>query len=148
MPKYLRCITAATKIYVRPRIVDALGRANVRVGHEQVRSSLVRQHLKTVHKRPYKVTTDSEHTQPIAPNLLQRRFNGWQLNQAWVSDITFIDTQEGWLYLAVIIDLASRKVVGWSMSERIKAELVTDALKFAYWRLKPEAGLIMPTDRG
>ncbi len=95
----------------------------MRVGHEQVRRSLVRQHLKTVHKRPYKVTTDSEHTQPIAPNLLQRRFNGWQLNQAWVSDITFIDTQEGWLYLAVIIDLASRKVVGWAMSERIKAEL-------------------------
>ena len=65
-----------------------------------------------------------------------------------MGDITFIDTQEGWLYLAVIIDLASRKVVGWSMSERIKAELVTDALKFAYWRLKPEAGLIMHTDRG
>ena len=139
---------SSNKSYGRPRIVDALGRANVWVGHERVRRSLVRQHLKTVHKRPYTVTTDSEHTQPIAPNLLQRRFNGWQLNQAWVGDITFIDTQEGWLYLAVIIDLASRKVVGWSMSERIKAELVTDALKFAYWRLKPEAGLIMHTDRG
>ncbi|MEO6023117.1 MAG: IS3 family transposase, partial [Burkholderiales bacterium] len=81
---------SSNKSYGRPRIVDALGRANVRVGHEQVRRSLVRQHLKTVHKRPYKVTTDSEHTQPIAPNLLQRRFNGWQLNQAWVSDFTFI----------------------------------------------------------
>ena len=104
--------------------------------------------LKPFTSAPYTVTTDSEHTQSIAPDLLRRRFNAWQLNQAWVGDITFIDTQEGWLYLAVIIDLASRKVVGWSMSERIKAELVTDALKFAYWRLKPEAGLIMHTDRG
>ena len=70
------------------------------------------------------------------------------MNRAWVGDITYIATAEGWLYLAAIIDLASRRVVGWAMSERIKADLVCEALRMAYWRRKPDAGLIMHTDRG
>ena len=134
--------------YGRPRIVRGLREQGVAVSHERVRNSLKRQHLRPVYKRPYRVTTDSAHRKPIAPNVLDRRFDGWRVNQAWVADITYIATGEGWLYLAVIMDLASRRIVGWSMSERIKADLVCQALKSAYWRRKPAAGLIMHSDRG
>lgn len=101
-----------------------------------------------MYKRPYRVTTDSNHRKPVAPNVLNRRFDGWQINQAWVGDITYLATNEGWLYLAVIMDLASRRIVGWSLSARIQADLVCQALKSAYWRRKPAPGLIMHTDRG
>ena len=134
--------------YGRPRIVRGLREQGIQVSHERVRNSLKRQDLRPVYKRPYRVTTDSVHDKPIAPNVLDRRFDGWRVNQAWVADITYIATGEGWLYLAVIMDLASRRIVGWSMSERIKADLVCQALKSAYWRRKPSAGLIMHSDRG
>jgi transposase InsO family protein len=134
--------------YGRPRIVRALREQGVAVSHERVRHSLKRQDLRPVYKRPYRVTTDSAHHKPIAPNVLDRRFDGWSLNEAWVADITYIATGEGWLYLAVIMDLASRRIVGWSMSQRIKADLVCQALRSAYWRRKPAAGLIMHSDRG
>lgn len=134
--------------YGRPRIVLILREQGTPVSHERVRRSLLRQGLKPVYKRPYRVTTNSGHDKPIAPNVLDRRFDGWRFDQAWVGDITYLLTGEGWLYLACIIDLASRRIVGWSMSHRIKAELVCDALRSAYWRRKPAAGLIMHTDRG
>ena len=134
--------------YGRPRIVRGLREQGIQVSHERVRNSLKRQDLRPVYKRPYRVTTDSAHDKPIAPNVLDRCFDGWRVNQAWVADITYIATGEGWLYLAVIMDLASRRIVGWSMSERIKADLVCQALKSAYWRRKPSAGLIMHSDRG
>jgi putative transposase len=134
--------------YGRPRIVRALREQGIPVSHERVRNSLKRQDLRPVYKRPYRVTTDSAHHKPIAPNVLDRCFDGWGVNQAWVADITYIATGEGWLYLAVIMDLASRRIVGWSMSERIKADLVCQALQSAYWRRKPPAGLIMHSDRG
>ena len=120
--------TASRHSYGRLRIVRDLRDQGLPVGHERVRQSLQRQGLRPVYKRPYRVTTDSNHAHPIADNLLDRRFDGWQPNQAWVGDITYIATAEGWLYLAVILDLASRRVVGWSMSERMKADLVCDAL--------------------
>ena len=113
--------------YGRPRIVRGLREQGVQVGHERVRHSLKRQGLRPVYKRPYRVTTDSAHHKPIAPNVLDRRFDGWRINQAWVADITYIDTDEGWLYLACVMDLASRRIVGWSMSDRIKADLVCQA---------------------
>jgi transposase InsO family protein len=142
-------IHAGTKrSYGRPRIVRDLRAQGVRVSHERVRNSLKRQGLRPAYKRPYRVTTDSAHHKAIAPNGLNRRVDGWQVNQAWVADITYIATAEGWLYLACVMDLASRKIVGWSMSERIKADLVCQALNSAYWRRKPPAGLIMHSDRG
>ena len=134
--------------YGRPRIVRGLREQGVQVGHERVRKSLKRQGLRPVYKRPYRVTTDSAHHKPIAPNILERRFDGWRVNQAWVADITYVATGEGWLYLACVMDLASRRIVGWSMSERISADLVCQALKSAYWQHKPAAGLIMHSDRG
>ena len=134
--------------YGRPRIVRGLREQGVQVGHERVRNSLKRQDLRSVYKRPYRVTTDSAHHKPIAPNVLDRRVDGWRVNQAWVADITYIPTGEGWLYLACVMDLASRRIVGWSMSERITADLVCRALSSAYWQRKPAAGLIMHSDRG
>ena len=131
--------------YGRPRIVRELGQ---RIGHERVRKSLLRQGLRTRYRRPYRVTTDSDHHQPVAANVLDRRFDGWQVNQAWVSDITYIPTAEGWLYLACVMDLASRRLVGWSMSERLKADLACQALKSAFWQRKPSPGLILHSDRG
>ena len=139
---------AAKRSYGRPRIVRDLHARGVRVGHERVRKSLQRQTLHPVYKRPYRVTTDSAHRKPVAPNLLDRRFDGWRMNQAWVADITYIATAEGWLYLACIMDLASRRIVGWSMSDRMKADLVCQALKSAYWKRKPSAGLLMHSERG
>ena len=134
--------------YGRPRIVRDLHAQGLRIGHERVRQSLQRQGLRSVYKRPFRITTDSDHTKPIAENILDRRFDGWQPNEAWVGDITYIATDEGWLYLACVMDLASRKIVGWSMSERMKAKLACDALSMGYWHRRPAAGLIVHTDRG
>jgi len=99
-------------------------------------------------KRKFKVTTDSKHNQPISPNLLERQFSVEKPDQTFVGDITYIQTQEGWLYLAIVIDLYSRQVVGWSMDKRMKAKLVNDALLMAIWKRKPAQGLIWHTDRG
>lgn len=101
---------------------------------------------KTVKK--FKATTDSQHSKPVAPNLLAQNFSASAPNQKWVSDITYIWTREGWLYLAVIIDLFSRKVVGWSMSTRIDRFLVMQALTMAFFRCHPLPGLIFHSDRG
>ena len=105
------------------------------------RTSLLRQKLRSVYRSPYRLIADSKHDKPIAANILNRRFEGWRISRAWVGDVTYIATAEGWLYLAVIIDLASRRVVGWAMSERIRADLVCETLRMALWRRKPEAGL-------
>jgi putative transposase len=99
-------------------------------------------------KRKFKATTDSNHSQPVAPNLLARQFHVAKPNRYWVGDISYIPTQEGWLYLAVVIDLYSRTIVGWSMSSHMKAELVNNALLMALWQRKPAKGLIWHTDRG
>jgi putative transposase len=84
----------------------------------------------------------------VAPNVLDRRFDGWQPDQAWVADITYVPTGEGWLYLAAVMDLAGRRIVGWSMSEAIDATLVCTALQSAWWQRKPDKGLLVHTDRG
>jgi putative transposase len=138
----------ARQSYGRPRIMRALQAQGVAVGHERVRQSLLRQTLRPTYRKPYRVTTDSAHAKPVAMNVLDRRFDGWAINQAWVADLTYIPTDEGWLYLACVLDLGSRKIVGWSMSPRLKAQLACDAMTMAYWRRKPPSGLIMHSDRG
>ena len=99
-------------------------------------------------KRKFKATTDSNHNQPIAPNLLDRKFDAVEPNRYWVGDITYVPTEEGWLYLAAVIDLYSRKVIGWSMDSRMKTELVNNALLMAIWQRKPQKDLVWHTDRG
>jgi putative transposase len=102
-------------------------------------------------KRRFRIaTTDSRHDLPIAPNLLNRNFTPTAPNQAWAGDITYIATEEGWLFLAVVIDLFSRRVVGWSMQPEMRRNLVIDALQMAWFRRSPDktAGLIFHSDRG
>ncbi|TAK59617.1 MAG: IS3 family transposase [Methylobacter sp.] len=99
-------------------------------------------------KRKFKTTTNSKHDQSIAPNHLDRQFTVSQANQAYAGDITTIHTQEGWLYLAVVIDLYSRQVVGWSMTEHMRDKLVNDALLMAIWKRKPGKDLLWHSDRG
>jgi len=139
---------ASGQSYGRPRLVEALMAEGCREGHERVRQSQLRQGLKPVYKHPYLVTTDSDHDRPVAPNVLDRRFDGWLPDRAWVADITYLRTDEGWLYLACVMDLGSRRIVGWSMRDHMRASLVCDALTSAYWNRKPAAGLVMHSDRG
>lgn len=98
--------------------------------------------------KKFKATTNSIHQLPVAPNLLQQNFLAHQPNEKWVSDITYVWTEEGWLYLAVVMDLYSRKVVGWALSERMTKQLVIDALQMAIWSRKPTKGLVLHSDRG
>lgn len=98
--------------------------------------------------RKFKATTNSNHNMPIAKNRLKRRFDAKKPNHAWVSDLTYIPTEEGWLYLATFIDLCSRKVVGWSMSSRMTADLVVDAFRMALFRQKRKAPRVVHSDRG
>jgi putative transposase len=113
-----------------------------------INKSLKRQGLIAKAAKLFKVTTDSNHALPVAPNLLERNFSARQPNEKWVTDITYIQTTEGWLYLAVMMDLYSRKIVGWSMGKNIDAQLVCDALMMALWRRKFPQGVIVHSDRG
>lgn len=130
------------------RIHQELQEQNASLNIKTIRKSLKRQGLVPKAARLFKVTTDSNHSLPVAPNLLERNFTASKPNEKWVSDITYIQTTEGWLYLAMIIDLFSRKVIGWSMSENIDADLVCAALKMALWRRKFPKGVIVHSDRG
>lgn len=123
-------------------------RVDIQISRRRIVRLMKEANLLCKTKRKFKATTDSKHNKPVAPNLLDRRFNVDQPNQYWVGDITYIPTNEGWLYLATVIDLYSRKIVGWSMSNRMKAELVNNALLMAIWQRKPDKGLMWHTDRG
>ena len=105
-------------------------------------------HLSCKTKRRFKLTTDSKHSLPIATNRLQRNFKVYKANQVYVGDITYIHTHEGWLYLATVIDLYSRRVVGWAMDNQMQATLVNKSLLMAIWNRKPKKGLLWHTDRG
>jgi transposase InsO family protein len=112
-------------------------------------AKIMRMHgLKPKTKRKYKVTTDSRHSKNIASNLLQRNFTVEVINKILVGDITYIWTKEGWLYLSTVIDLYSRRVVGWSLSHRLTKELVIKSLRDAIMRRKPDPGVIFHSDRG
>ena len=126
----------------------ALNSLGYPVGKQRTRALMKEADVSVRRRRKYKVTTNSDHQQPVFDNVLSRDFDAQKPDQAYVSDITYIWTQEGWLYLAVVIDLFSRKVVGWSMSSRMSAQLVCDALTMALWQRKPKAGLIHHSDRG
>ena len=111
-------------------------------------ASLRRQNFRATAARKFKATTNSRHGLPVAPNLLEQDFSATAPNQKWVGDTTYLATGEGWLYLAVLIDLYSRKVIGWAMSERMTAYLVGDALQMALWSRKMPKGVIVHSDRG
>ena len=134
--------------YGSRRLRTAVASRGVVMGLYRLRR-LMRQHgLRSAWKRKFVHTTDSKHALPISPNVLSRHFNPTQPNQAWVADITYIRTRSGWLYLAVVLDLFARKVVGWAMAPDMQAGLVCRALQLAIAQRKPAPGLIVHTDRG
>jgi putative transposase len=134
--------------YGWPKMWKELVARGIRVGKERVRRMMQEHGIKARGKRKFVITTDSKHKLPIAANLLQRNFTAAAPNQAWTGDITYIATDEGWLYLAVVLDLFSRQVVGWSMQPHMQSSLVTDALRMAWFRRAPEKGVIFHSDRG
>ena len=134
--------------YGWPRMHKELLARGIRVGKDRVRKLMKQHGIKARTKRKFVVTTDSKHSLPVAPDLVQRRFNPDAPNQLWSGDITYIATDEGWVYLAAVIDLFSRQVVGWSMQTHMHTSLVKDALTMAWFCRRPEAGLIFHSDRG
>ena len=134
--------------YGSPRMVKELRVRGLPAGKDRVERLMQENGIYGKHKRKYKVTTDSKHRLPVAPNLLNRNFNPDQPNQAWVSDITYLWTDEGWLYLAIVMDLFNREIVGFSIKPRMTADLISDALTMAWFRRRPQPGLMVHSDRG
>lgn len=130
------------------RMVKHLLNEGYQIGRYKVRR-IMRQ-LGLIAKTPtrFKLTTDSKHSLPVAANVLDRKFDVESPNSVWTADISYVWTFEGWLYLAVVMDLHSRQIVGWAMNERMKTQLVLDALAMAYWKRKPSKGLLHHSDRG
>jgi putative transposase len=145
----IKCIyNEHKKRYGAPRITRVLQSQNEPCSHTRVARRMQAMGLAALAKKKFKVTTDSEHSLPIYKNYLNRNFSATTINQKWACDITYIRTQEGWLYLAVVIDLYSRAVIGWSMDKRMKKNLVCDALSMALFRRKFPTGVIVHSDRG
>jgi putative transposase len=136
------------RTYGSPRMHQELRARGMVCGKHRVARLMKEQAIRPKQKRRFVVTTDSAHVRPIASNHLDRKFDVKTPNTVWAGDITYIPTRQGWLYLAVVLDLASRRVVGWSMGESLERELVIGALQMAVARRRPAAGLMMHTDRG
>jgi len=134
--------------YGSPRITEELKSRGIPVSRDRVKRLMKANGIRAKHKRRYKATTDSKHEMPVAPNLLERQFVTSAPDQAWTADITYIPTREGWLYLAVVMDLYTRMIVGWSMDGRMTRELVMNALRMARFRRKPAPGVLHHSDRG
>ena len=137
--------------YGWPRIWRQLHAQGIRVGKQRVQRLMQKHGIQARGKRKFRVTTtDSKHSFPVAPNVLDRNFTASAPNLAWVGDFTYIATNEGWLFLSVVIDLFSRKVVGWSMRPDMQRSLVIDALEMAWFARNPgkQSGLIFHSDRG
>ena len=139
---------SSRQTYGTRRIKEKLMLKNKFIGRKRIGRLMREADLRCKTRRKFRVTTDSNHTHKISPNLLERRFDVDQMNQYWVGDITYVATKKGWLYLATVIDLYSRNVVGWSMANHMRASLVNDAFLMAIWKRKPSSGLIWHTDRG
>lgn len=123
--------------YGRPRRVDEIRARGFKASKARVERLMRENSIHARHKRRYKATTDSKHNLPVAPNLLERNFAPAAPNQVWTADMTYIWTDEGWLYLAVVLDLFNREVVGWSIKPRMTADIVVDALAMAWFRRSP-----------
>ena len=145
----IRAIHAELKgAYGSPRMVRELRVRGFSASKERV-ERLMREHgIHARHKRRYKVTTDSKLGLPVAENLLARNFTPTAPNQVWTSDITYLWTDEGWLYLAIVLDLFNREVVGWSLKSHMTSDIVRDALTMAWFRKRPAPGLMHHSDRG
>ena len=139
---------ASGRTYGSRRLRTALQSRGITIGRHRVRSLMRTNQLRSVWRRKFIHTTDSKHSMPVAANVLNREFVRTLPNQAWVSDITYIRTRSGWLYLAAVLDLHSRKIVGWAMAPEMPATLVCAALQMAIVQRNPEPGLVVHSDRG
>ena len=134
--------------YGAPRITDALHDEDMTCSENRVARRMRALGLEAIQAKKFKVTTDSTHAKPVAPDLIEQDFRAAAPNQKWTSDITYVWTDEGWLYLAVVMDLYSRAIVGWSMNRRMTQHLVCDALTMALFRRRFPKGTIIHSDRG
>ena len=137
------------KTYGSPRVAKVLAAQHESVCENTVAKIMREEGLRAKSKRKFVPrTTDSAHDQPVAPNRLDRHFAPAKADQAWAADITYIPTEEGWLYLAGVIDVGSRRLVGWSMADHLRTDLVADALEMALVHRRPPSGLLHHSDRG
>ncbi len=139
---------SSRRTYGSPRVRAELKAQGQRVGRHRVARLMRRAGLRARRRRRFVHTTDSKHGLPVAPNVLARDFNPPAPDRAWATDITYVPTREGWLYLAVVLDLFSRRVIGWAMDSRIDRHLVLSALDMALKSRRPPAGLVHHSDRG
>lgn len=146
--KIKRIFHKSRKTYGTRRIKKKLEGEGIAVSRQIIRRKMVEQGLVAKANRKTRATTNSNHGHPVAPNLLDRHFDVHAPNKVWVMDITYLATREGWLYLAIVLDLYSRMVVGWSIGKRMTKELVINALGAAIKRRNPAPGLICHSDRG
>lgn len=145
----IRCFHQASKaVYGSPRIHEDLLESGERVGVNRVARLMRQAGIQSKVARKFVITTESKHSLPAAPDRLRRQFQMVQPNRAWVSDTTFIPTRQGWLFLAVVLDLYSRQVIGWSMGHHNNSQLVSDALTMALWRRGQVKDVIVHSDRG
>jgi len=134
--------------YGSRRIAQALTKSGYRIGRYKVRRLMRQNNIVCKQRRRYSVTTQSDHALPLATNILDRKFNVEKPNQVWVADITYLWTAEGWLYIAAVLDLFSRRVIGWAMLDHMRADLVKDAFEMAKKQRRPFRGLLHHSDRG
>jgi putative transposase len=134
--------------YGSRRIVKQLNKEGCTIGRYKVRRIMCEMGLKAKTPKRFKLTTNSRHSFAVAPNVLDRNFDVDVANKVWTADISYVWTFEGWLYLAIVMDLYSRQIIGWAMDKRMKKQLALNALAMAYWRRKPDAGLLHHSDRG
>lgn len=134
--------------YGSRRMMKELEKYGITIGRFKTRRLMRELGLKAKAPRRFQVTTDSRHSFTVAPNVLDRQFNVQTPDKVWTADISYVWTLEGWLYLAVVMDLFSRRIVGWAMDQRMKTDLVLNALAMAYWHRKPSKGLLHHSDRG
>jgi len=146
--KILSLFKESGETYGSQRLYRALKKSGETVGRNRVIKLMKQHNLQAKAKRKYKATTDSNHEFGYHPNLLKQEFDIAKPDTVYAGDITYIWTQEGWLYLAVVMDLFSRQIIGWSMNSRMTRQLVIDALFSAYWRRKPASGVIFHSDKG
>jgi putative transposase len=147
-PKVVEAFKTGRGTYGSPRVLDELIDQGFEVGRRRVARLMRELGLQGVMPRKFRVTTDSDHEHPIAKNVLDRDFEAQRPNQKWVTDITYIWTSAGWLYLSTVMDLYSRRIVGWSMADHMRTELCLDALRMAINQRTNITGLVHHSDRG
>ncbi len=147
-PKVVEAFKTGRGSYGSPRVLDELIEQGFEVGRRRIARLMRELGLRGVSPRKFRVTTDSDHKYPIARNVLNRDFKASRPNEKWATDITYIWTSEGWLYLATVMDLYSRRIVGWSMADHMRTELCLDALRMAIKQRTNVKGLVHHSDRG